>query len=703
MTDEFNNSTLMDDQPDAPPPNPRFVRELRGNLMLRATEMANARALTNPQPWNGRGSTAARPQPRRWDRSLTYQLMAVALLLVAMLASLAYGGRNSPVTPATPANNAVIPALQDDPPAVAMYMENAARTGISIGTGPLTTPEIAWSQPGQFTGSSLYADGVIYQKTMDTDPVGTPHIEARSAATGEILWRVQTDWYSSAELLVADNRVYFAAMFDEDGDQLTALNAATGQQEWSVSTGVSTYSSLAYEDGVIYLLALSEDYKLLAIDSITGNIDWTLDIETMSRDTTGNELVDDWSGYMSQFTPAVVNGVAYITAGDGAVYALDVASRKVLWWYQTEGNYLDTPVVANGHVYATTCAMQDNGTAGKPSADQCWMYMLDAESGALLKSVSQPVSILAVTEEVVLAYLGSGVGLLSAETLEPIGSPVENWWGLGSITPDTIFSGDIDGILTATRYGAKDGFTVLWSVYTGSSGGGGMLAGDLLIIPGADFSNTIVALKSSSGTPVAGSEPVDLSGLPPCLPPPAIDWKALTGEPANTITDQTATGTGVVNGEYTAVIDDTPREGTQPWMSLEDVPAGDPVSAAAQDGIRATIDAMIDCMKPGPKDITGFFSEDFFRRSWIREALVNLNVAYPGHDDQVLLSAVWAPLTDEYVSATLLPDGRVAVIVDPQLNNPIEDDFRVFVVFVEQDGRWVVDEAIRVGLWALMG
>jgi hypothetical protein len=222
-------------------------------------------------------------------------------------------------------------------------------------------------------------------------------------------------------------------------------------------------------------------------------------------------------------------------------------------------------------------------------------------------------------------------------------------------------------------------------------------------------------------TPVIGDGSTDISGLPACVPPTPIDWRNVEGEPAATITKQTAQLAGTTEsktpGPEATVIETTlvtsPPDATpvttmnigwivetgedpekQPWLDFPDLPAGTEAPADVQSAILTQVDAMIACLKPGVEDdLSGFFSEDFFRRSWVQ--------AHPGGGAKSLVSSLFPNILAETHQFLVLEDGRVAVLADPPA--PSVDDFAMFVIFTERDGQWVVDDSIRVGVGALMG
>ena len=75
-------------------------------------------------------------------------------------------------------------------------------------------------------------------------------------------------------------------------------------------------------------------------------------------------------------SPAVANGVVYVGAGDGNVYALNAGTGAKLWSYASGKRYMySSPAVANGVVYIGS----DDGN----------VYALNASTGAKLWSYTR--------------------------------------------------------------------------------------------------------------------------------------------------------------------------------------------------------------------------------------------------------------------------------------------------------------------------
>ena len=130
------------------------------------------------------------------------------------------------------------------------------------------------------------------------------------------------------------------------------------------------------------------------------------------------------------------------------------------------------------------------------------------------------------------------------------------------------------------------------------------------------------------------------------------------------------------------------------------MPQGDPADEATVSGVLETVWQLGACINAG--DFWGryaaLFTEDYFRRELERfgpipeEELASITaspVAMPA-DFQVALLAV--------VDVRMLPDGRVAGLFDVQdpFANP-PGPSRFYWEFVQEEGRWLIDEQIMLG------
>jgi len=167
---------------------------------------------------------------------------------------------------------------------------------------------------------------------------------------------------------------------------------------------------------------------------------------------------------------------------------------------------------------------------------------------------------------------------------------------------------------------------------------------------------------------------------------PAAADRGCTVEPrTESIRDRLGTPAAFA-GSPAASVEFGPEVTPNPYGILEvpeaELPTGEPAPAEAVAGIEATILEVAACAD-APERQEALYSDDYFRQSTTRDE--DGSIAFPP-----LPRKVSEARTVEIRDARLLPNGRVGAIVEGPTFNP------TFVVFVEQDGRWLIDESIVI-------
>jgi outer membrane protein assembly factor BamB len=167
-------------------------------------------------------------------------------------------------------------------------------------------PLFTWGN--QVTSSPAVSDGIVYVGSVGGN------VYALNATTGAKIWNYYTNpsrlygggyFYGvQASPAVADGVVYVGTV---DGN-MYALNASTGRQIWEVNAFL-VLSSAAISDGVVYVAGHSWIY---ALSTTTGSQIWNF--------TTQNVI---------NSSPAIVDGVVYISSEDGNFYAIGEPSPPV--------------------------------------------------------------------------------------------------------------------------------------------------------------------------------------------------------------------------------------------------------------------------------------------------------------------------------------------------------------------------------------
>jgi outer membrane protein assembly factor BamB len=179
------------------------------------------------------------------------------------------------------------------------------------------------------------ANGLVYVGAQDGK------LYAFDAATGDQpKWVASTGGAIDSSPAVVNGFVYVGS---QDGN-LYAFDAATGQKKGVASVGNSTSSSPTIANGLIYIG--SDNGNLYAFDAaIAAQSNWVPKwvASTNPSTRTGQRGIAS--------SPAVANGLIYVSSRDGNLYAFDAATGHQQWVASTKGVIDSSPAVANGFVY----------------------------------------------------------------------------------------------------------------------------------------------------------------------------------------------------------------------------------------------------------------------------------------------------------------------------------------------------------------
>ena len=245
---------------------------------------------------------------------------------------------------------------------------------------------------------TVASGGVVYVGSNDGS------VYALNASTGAKLWNSAVEGFPWSSAL-ANGVVYVATgiSLGTGPGTVDALNANTGATLWSFATGGTVNSSPAVVNGVVYIS--SNDGTLYALNAATGAKLW----DFVSGDSAGS-------------SPVVANGVVYIGSTDNNVYALNATTGDKLWTFNTGGILNSPPTVANGLVFVGTSSI----LLTRPGA----LYALNAGTGATLWSYSVPSSLHSFTNfsgiNVVDGVVYVGVATGDPDPQEPGQFPSQN-------------------------------------------------------------------------------------------------------------------------------------------------------------------------------------------------------------------------------------------------------------------------------------
>lgn len=203
---------------------------------------------------------------------------------------------------------------------------------------------------------------------------GDGNVYALDAATGALKWKFQTGDVVHASPAIADGKL-FVGSWDS---YFYSFDAMTGKELWRFKTGedadihnqVGIQSSATVSNGRVYFGC--RDSNLYALDAITGRQRWVYNnkgswvitspvvregkIYFATSDTATLHTLDAASGahidslkFQWPFfaSPSVAGDLLYLAGQDGKLQAIDLASNKTLWMFQSDGSHRNLSSLSN--------------------------------------------------------------------------------------------------------------------------------------------------------------------------------------------------------------------------------------------------------------------------------------------------------------------------------------------------------------------
>ncbi len=386
-------------------------------------------------------------------------------------------------------------------------------------------------------------------------------------------------------------------------------------------------------------------------------------------------------GNVAAFSPAFGNGRLFVTTFNGVIHAVDAITGEVTWSFDTGGNAVSTPAFADGRLYLSFAGIT------VPDVDGGFVA-LDAATGSQLWQVDLPVH-----SPYASPVIADGLAILSLYNLPAERRTIawdlatgEERWQI-DLAGTTMLA---DGVLYLHELSTGDTVAIdpatgetIWSAFIANYEwppseashiraepviqNGALIAGSnaerVLVIEAGPIADNSIASPMADLTR-------DLTNLRACVAPEPIDWQALEGEPAFSLVE----------------VDENQQEGLPAAIHIDFVPDGTPVSEAVSAEITEAMELISACAhRQGQQDVTGLFSEDFFRRVWVQMRMSSSNNATATLETQLrnLQGAQTAGAPVE------LDDGRVMVEL------PTSEQYSIIVVFVIDDGVWKIDELVE--------
>jgi outer membrane protein assembly factor BamB len=159
---------------------------------------------------------------------------------------------------------------------------------------------------------------------------------------GGIRWAVKTGGVVRSTPAVAGSRLFVGS---GDGG-LYAIDRDNGQVVWRFDAKSPVHASPAVARGLV--VAASLDGSIFAVDENTGAERWRLQTGPALPLNTGRG--GGWDIILS--SPTIIGDTLFIGGQDGALYALELASGRLIWKAATGGRLRATPAVAGQLVVA---------------------------------------------------------------------------------------------------------------------------------------------------------------------------------------------------------------------------------------------------------------------------------------------------------------------------------------------------------------
>jgi outer membrane protein assembly factor BamB len=208
-----------------------------------------------------------------------------------------------------------------------LYLHDAAHTGYSHGTAPITLPAQLWNytlepdNPMSMPHPPAVTAGFVYLTSIYA-------LSCFDASTGANIWNFPVVSYAYSAPAVVNGRVYVGSV----NGGVYCLDASSGLQMWNYSTGDSFDSSPTLVNDLVYVESTHGD--IYCLDAASGDRVWNFSIGSTK----------------SGASPAVSGGYVYVGNEGGGVFCLDASNGGVVW-NVTVGGAVGSPTFSNGCVY----------------------------------------------------------------------------------------------------------------------------------------------------------------------------------------------------------------------------------------------------------------------------------------------------------------------------------------------------------------
>lgn len=192
-------------------------------------------------------------------------------------------------------------------------------------------------------------DSIFSTPQVESDAVfvgsADHHVHAVNRADGSPRWKFKTSGAVLAGASVAKGVVCIGSA----DTTIYGLDAATGSLRWKVQGG-NLYQSKAATDGTHFFVGGWDNY-FRCIDAETGREVWKL---FLGRE---QKMLPQFSAFAPAIaSPAVGEGLVYVSTNDGILHAIDIATGTETWRIDRKKMGYSSPLYHDGVVY---CCLSD--------------------------------------------------------------------------------------------------------------------------------------------------------------------------------------------------------------------------------------------------------------------------------------------------------------------------------------------------------
>ncbi len=213
------------------------------------------------------------------------------------------------------------------------------------------------------TAAATIAGGTVYIGSADKK------LYAVDAGTGQEKWHFDTQDIVRSTPAVSEGTVIFGSR----DHNVYAVDAKTGALKWKYDTLREVVSSALVAAHTVYIG--SRDSNLFAFDADTGKIKWKFFY---------------WTSWVES-SARIRDDILYIGSSDyQQLLAIDAASGKQIWKFDTGGSAWSTPAVTSSLVYIGAVGIPDNGyidhhgaffAVDRATGKLVWRYPMSAVPG----------------------------------------------------------------------------------------------------------------------------------------------------------------------------------------------------------------------------------------------------------------------------------------------------------------------------------